>query len=294
MPRKPRLNVPGGLYHLILRGNARQAIFFDEEDRLRWESYLDEGLQRYKHRIHAYCWMTNHVHIAIQSHVEPLDRFMSFVASQYARSTNKKMRRSGHLFERRYFAILVQADSYLQELIRYIHLNPLRAAMVDDLQHYAWSSHPAYLGGPRPEWLYLDWVLSMFGNTEHHARRRYRNFMRHAQPETMAQLFREGAADDRRVLGDDGFRAAAIGKPDTSPRFRTLDELVRSICNKYGVTEAELAHKSRTRKHARIRADIGLLALEHGITSVTQVAHRFGRSQSALSRTMSQLHKENQ
>ena len=133
MPRKPRLHVPGGLYHVILRGNDRQNIFFDTEDRRRWESLIEEGLRRYKHRIHAYCWMTNHVHMAIQCHDVPLSGFMSLVASRYARSTNKKVNRTGHLFERRHRAILVQADSYLKELVRYIHFNPVRSGLVDDM-----------------------------------------------------------------------------------------------------------------------------------------------------------------
>jgi REP element-mobilizing transposase RayT len=147
--------VPGGLYHVILRGNGRQTIFFDADDRRRWESLIEEGVSRYAHRIHAYCWMTNHVHLAIQCHDIPLSKFMGFVASRYARSTNKKINRSGHLFERRHRAILVQADSYLKELIRYIHQNPLRAGMVDDLTDYQWSSHLAYLQGKQPNWLTL-------------------------------------------------------------------------------------------------------------------------------------------
>jgi REP element-mobilizing transposase RayT len=147
--------VPGGLYHVILRGNGRQTIFFDADDRQRWESLIEEGVSRYAHRIHAYCWMTNHVHLAIQCHDIPLAKLMGFVASQYARSTNKKINRSGHLFERRHRAILVQADSYLKELIRYIHQNPLRAGMVDDLTDYQWSSHLAYLQGKQPNWLTL-------------------------------------------------------------------------------------------------------------------------------------------
>ena len=155
MPRKPRLHVPGGIYHVILRGNGCQTNFYDADDRQRWESYIQSGVQRYQHRVHAYCWMTNHVHLAVQANVNPLSQFMAFVASQYARSTNRKMGRSGHLFERRYRAILVQSDSYLMELVRYIHLNPLRAGMIKDLTDYAWSSHAAYQGAACPDWLTL-------------------------------------------------------------------------------------------------------------------------------------------
>jgi putative transposase len=93
---------------------------------------VDDGLRRYGHRLHAYCWMTNHVHLAIQAGVDSLSRFMNFTASGYARATNRKLGRCGHLFERRYRAILVQEDSYLKELVRYIHCNPVRAGIVDE------------------------------------------------------------------------------------------------------------------------------------------------------------------
>ena len=131
MPRRPRLHLHGGFYHVILRGNGRQAVFFDAEDHEQWQLILYQGLTRYRHRLHAYCWMTNHVHMAIQAGAEPLDGFMGFVASRYARILNRKTGRPGHLFERRYRAILVQQDTYLKELLRYIHLNPVRARMVE-------------------------------------------------------------------------------------------------------------------------------------------------------------------
>ena len=88
MPRKPRIHVPGGFYHIILRGNARQDIYFNSADRIIWQALIEEGLGRYEHRMHAYCWMTNHVHMAIQAGAEPLARFMTYLASNYARRIN--------------------------------------------------------------------------------------------------------------------------------------------------------------------------------------------------------------
>ena len=127
MPRKPRLHVPGGLYHVILRGNDRQAIYFSRADRRRWMRLLGEGIDRYRCRVHAYCWMTNHVHMAVQVSDVPLHRLMHWLAMTYSRQTNQRLGRTGHLFERRYRSKLVDADSYLLELVRYIHLNPVKA-----------------------------------------------------------------------------------------------------------------------------------------------------------------------
>lgn len=291
MPRKPRLHVPGGLYHVILRGNGRRAIFFDESDRLRWETLISAGVCRYEHRVHAYCWMTNHVHMAIQCRTIPLSRFMGFVASQYARSTNKKMNRSGHLFERRYRAILVQEDSYLKELVRYIHQNPLRAGIVEDLLDYPWISHSAYLSGNPPKWLTVDWVLSVFGETVADARRRYADFMRSDAQVSVWRELRDGMDNDSRVLGDDRFLASLCPTVTQSASTRSLSEFVQDACEKYGVTKAELASASRERKYSRIRAEIGLAALEAGVTTIAELARCFNRSQSGLSRSISRLRK---
>ncbi len=289
MPRRRRLHVPGGLYHVILRGNDRQIIFFDADDRYRWESLLEEGVSRYLHRIHAYCWMTNHVHLAIQCSDAPLWKFMAFVASQYARSTNRKINRSGHLFERRYRAIPVQADSYLQELVRYIHQNPLRAGLVDDIADYRWSSHLAYVHGNQPNWLTLNWVLSMFGNTVADARPRYARFMQVACPKVTRQRLREGAEDDNRILADDGFLEALGSKPKQPPVHGNLKQLTLEICRKYEISEAMLTSASRDRKCSRIRAEIGLIAIESGIATNAEIARFFNRCQSGMSRAINGL-----
>ena len=291
MPRKPRLNVPGGLYHAILRGNGRDSIFFDTDDRQRWESLISDGIKRYHHRIHAYCWMNNHVHLAIQCREVPLSKFMSFVASQYAKSTNKKLGRSGHLFERRHRAILVQADAYLKELVRYIHCNPLRAGMVESLTEYQWSSHPAYMTGAKPPWLTLDWVLSAFGDSVVDARQKYARFMQADSQRPIWGGLRYGTKGDHRVLGDDGYMASL--SPDIiQPVLRiTLKDLTREFCRKFGVTEESLMSSSRERKYSRIRAEIGLTAIDRGIASNAEIARYFNRSHAGLSRAIERLRK---
>jgi len=289
MPRRPRLNVPGGLYHVILRGNGGQKIFYDDSDHFRWESYVQDGLRRYRHRIHGYCWMTNHVHLALQSHTLPLSQFMSLVASRYAKSTNKKLDRSGHLFERRHRAILVQTDNYLKELIRYIHNNPVRAGIARDPVHYAWSSHEAYLGGARPDWLTLGWVLSHFGETEKQASAGYRHFMQQDQSDVVVDLLRTGLKNDDRVIGDDGFLDRLSKEQSEISIPQTLDDLVRQVCLKHQVSETEMVSGSRQHRYSRIQAEVAILSLDNGIASVTEVARRFGRSQPSLSRAASRL-----
>jgi REP element-mobilizing transposase RayT len=274
---------------VILRGNSRQAIFFDDDDRHRWESMLAEGLLRYGHRVHAYCWMTNHIHMALQCRTEPAANLMRFVASKYARSTNRKMNRSGHLFERRHSLILVQADSYLKSLVRYIHQNPLRAGMVHDLAAYRWSSHLAYLGHPRPSWLTVDWVLSAFGESAAIAHRRYGDFIQQRADETTLQLFRARASPDGRMLGSDAFIQAVAKECCKLPSPQSLDEIIASTCATYRITEQELASKSRARRNARIRAEIVSAAIETNAATLAALARRFNRSESVLCRSLSRL-----
>lgn len=204
------------------------------------------------------------------------------------------MTRSGHLFERRHRAILVQTDNYLIELIRYIHYNPVRAGIVRDPVDYAWSSHEAYLGGAPPDWLTTGWVLSHFGGTEKRALHSYRRFMKQDQSEAVISLLRAGSEDDSRVLGDNGFMDCLSKEPSNSAVSPTLDELIRQVCLKYQVLESEMASGSRSHHHSRIQAEIAILSLDNGIASVTEIARRFGRSQSSLSRAASRLRSSGQ
>lgn len=203
MPRKPRIHLPGGIYHVILRGNSRQPVFFADLDRRRWMRLLATGIDRYRCRIHAFCWMTNHVHMVVQVSDRPLGLLVGWVASQYARATNIRLNRSGHLFERRYRGKLVDVDSYLLQLIRYIHRNPVAARMVDIPERYPWSSHRAYLGFHRPALLTTDWMLSLFGKNRGQAIAAYRDFM--AEEDQPPMTLFAGNADDARLTSDDGF-----------------------------------------------------------------------------------------
>ena len=162
MPRKPRLHYPGACYHVILRGNSGQDIFIDKKDRSKFLFLLQEGIEKFKHRIHAYCLMTNHIHLAVQVGDIPLSRIIQNVSFRYTRYFNRRKNQVGHLFQGRYKAILIDVDSYLLKLVRYIHNNPVRAGMVKSPGQYSWSSHGAYLGRASIPWLITDWILSQF------------------------------------------------------------------------------------------------------------------------------------
>lgn len=297
MPRKPRLFVAGGFYHVVLRGNGRADIFFEHSDREAWQSLLQKGLERYGHCVHAYCWMTNHVHLLLQAGDLPLSKFLGTLAGTYAKLINGRVGRGGHLFERRYRASLVQQDSYLLEVVRYIHLNPVRALMAESPDRYPWSSHHAYAGGPQPRWLTTRYILDCFGPKAARAREAYLRYIKvDARPnstDAVGQLSRMEPSDEQ-LIGDDDWKRQVLTEHTTVCEARSLDELVGDVCQRYGINESQLRSSSRQRAYSAVRAEIALVAIEEGIATLTQVARRFGRAHSGLSRAVNRLRDERQ
>ncbi len=283
MARKPRLHVPGGFYHVILRGNGGQDIFFDDEDRSHIYLLIEQGVERYGHRIHAFCCMTNHIHFVIQVAEVPLSRIMQNMSFRYTRWVNKKQRRVGHLFQGRYQAILVDPDSYLMELVRYIHLNPVRAHLVRRPEQYRWSGHRAYLGLETVSWLESDWVLSLFAKRLSTCIRRYEAFVLAGKGERHRRDFHHGA-EDARVLADDHFLEQILGTPVRKPPQIALRDVVILVSEDYGIDPADLQGPSRGRMHSEARAVVGWLYRKLGVGSVKEVAEHFHRDASTLTR----------
>ncbi len=289
MPRKPRLHVPGGIYHVILRGNNRQPLFFSASDRLDFESLVEGGVARYACRVHAYCWMTNHVHLAVQAGRQPVGGFVQWVAGQYARRLNRRKSRCGHVFEKRHRALLVGGESYLLELIRYIHRNPVEARMVEKAGAYRWSSHAGYVGGDTRDWLTTHWVLSLFASRLSEARRLFDEFVHDDDAEARScNGFDRGGNVDDRVVGDDRFLEQVMERAvQPAPlSLRSLDDVVASVCEAHGIREVELIDRTRTRRYAKIRAEIAKKAIEMGVATLSQVARRFGRSDAVICRSV--------
>jgi REP element-mobilizing transposase RayT len=292
MPRAPRIHVEGGYYHVILRGNHREDIFFCPSDRDRFEELVAEVIERFRMRVHAYCWMTNHVHLLMQVSEAPLGRAMMRIASRYARATQKTRPTTGHLFERRYRAILIDADSYLLELIRYIHLNPVRARMVSDPDRYLWSSHHNYLGLRTSTWITTDVALSLFHKQENQARSAYQRFILGGigQRSSKMKELATGRADEPRVLGDDQFMNNL--KLHWRPRARvTMASLIESVCREFQVDTNEILRPCRSRRAAMIRSVIAHRAIHLRIGALSDAARHFNRSASTLCGTLEHYRK---
>ncbi len=287
MARRPRLHVPGGFYHVTLRGNHRQPIFFAEADRELLGVVVAETVERLAARIHAYCWMTNHLHLLVQVADAPLGRLMLRIASQYARRVQASLATTGHLFERRYHSVLVDADCYLLTLIRYIHRNPVRAGMVADPADYPWSSHRAYLGNNRPAWLTTGMALHLLGGDAGEAVLRYRAFMSTPADCRWGEGVLKVNADQPDILGGDEF-LARVGTDTWRPRSReSLEDLMRECAERFRIPLDALSSPSRMHHLARARAWLAHRAVAQGVSSVSALARRLGRSEAALRQVMS-------
>ena len=251
MPRPLRQFRPQGIYHVYARGNGRDPLFFEDGHRRRFLALMGEHLPAWRVQIVAWCLMTNHFHLAVILDELPLGTPMQRLLSVYAREVNYQRGRSGHLFERRYHADGVTGPGHLRSLIRYIHLNPVRARMCAEPQDYPWSSHRAYLGDPAPAWLSVDLGLSVFGGLPTQARREYQRFIVSCEIDTLE-------FDPGRALGTHG--SAGPGHADTqtvvdssAEAERTATELqatIRAVANAHRLSVDEVLHGHSRRASA--------------------------------------------
>ena len=178
MSRPLRLELAGGLYHVTSRGDRREDIYSDDTDRVAWLDVLSQCCERFNWAIHAWCQMSNHYHVVMETPEANLSAGMRQLNGVYTQKVNRRHHRVGHVFQGRFKGILVERDSYLLELARYVVLNPVRAGIVKQVRQWKWSSYLAMVGkAPRPEWLHTDWVLGQFGTSRARQIARYIEFV---------------------------------------------------------------------------------------------------------------------
>jgi REP element-mobilizing transposase RayT len=179
MTRPLRIELAGGLYHVTSRGDRREAIYFCDEDRLKWLELLGEVCKQFNWRAHAWCQMSNHYHLVVETPEPNLAQGMRQLNGVYTQYINRKHQRVGHVFQGRYKAVIVERDAYLLELARYVVLNPVRAGMVSLPGEWAWSSWAVMMGqAPAPEWFESSWLLQQFSSDSQRARKAYEDFVR--------------------------------------------------------------------------------------------------------------------
>lgn len=178
MARPLRIEYPGALYHITSRGNAGQKIFRSDKDRSVFQQLLGTVIERFHWLCHAWCFMDNHYHLVIETPEGNLSRGMRQLNGIYTQKYNGKYHKTGHIFQGRFKAILVDKDSYLLELCRYVALNPVRAHMIEKPEDFRWSSYRSTAGFDKaPPFLVVDWLLAQFSSNRKRAESLYREFV---------------------------------------------------------------------------------------------------------------------
>ena len=289
MARKARVEVEGGLYHLITRGNDRQDIFHSQDDYLKFLSLLLTQKERSAFYLYAYCLMTNHVHLLLERQSDTVGAIMQRLLTGYSQYYNRRYRRVGHVFQGRHKAILCQSGGYLTKLVRYIHLNPVRAKMVAAAEDYPYSSHRAYLGIEPAGIVDVDPVLRHFGNRKEIARNYFADYVGTVLPDDdVAYSTAEGD-----ILGSDEFVDEAIhrlGVVEKPPRRKAKDEpaldaesLVSAVEEVFGMSRKDLFGSGKNTRVIMAKEVLIITGREAG-ARIAELANITGLDSSNVSR----------
>jgi len=284
MARRPRIYFPGALYHVIARGNQKQDIFLDENDFRTYLSYLSEYKSECAFYLYAYALMKNHLHLLVEVTEVSLSKIMQVLQFRYTRHFNKRYRKVGHLFQGRYKAILCDKDQYLLELTRYIHLNPVRAGIVQAPEKYPWTGHLSYLGKGRYPLVDSALVLSQLGRSRLQARRRYQQFVLEGVSEVHQEKYYK--VKDQRYLGGDEFVEKVESlKRGSEPVFWeiAIEEIAREVIYRMKVPADRLYSMTRDRLGAYGRELVAYLARKLVGLRVKEIAQYFRREPMTVS-----------
>jgi putative transposase len=323
MPRQARLDVPGALHHIIVRGINKTDIFKDDQDRGLFLERLGCQVGEGESAIYAWVLMTNHVHLLFRSGKDGISGVMRKLLTWYAQYFNRRHKRTGHLFENRYKSILCDEDNYLLALVRYIHLNPLRAGIVktiDELDRYNWSGHRTIIGKAKHTWMDTDSVLTQFGRVRRKAVNEYRRFVRDGFGQgTVKELTggglirsqggwsqvlgmrRRGQKEDfdERILGGGEFVNQILKETEERQlrqlkhkrSGRTLQKIIEEECRKISINSLELGGGSKRREVSSTRATIAKRGRDELGLSAAAIARHVGVSTSAITKAIERLEK---
>ncbi len=292
MTRQLRIQYPCAYYHVTSRGNERKDIFKKKGDREQFLEYLKSAYLRYGAVIHAFCLMNNHYHLLLETPKGNLSQIMLHINGAYTNYFNIKHKRRGHLYQGRYKAIVIEADSYAGELSRYIHLNPVRAGMVNMPEKYLWSSYQYYIGKKKkPDWLSIDFILGYFEHASMPTAKNYASFV-------LARLFEKtGSPLEKTVastmLGSDSFIEKIIeehlGHKKKARDLPALSELKRieKIDLIYEEAKVHLGDSNRVSRNAAL-----FISHKYSGKTLKDIGEYFGICESAVSLASSRFNQK--
>jgi len=259
MARPVRIEYEGAFYHVTSRGNERKKIFFTERDYEKMKDYLKEAQNRYGYLLHSYIFMTNHYHLVIETPHSNLHEIMHYINSSYTTYINRKRARAGHLFQGRYKAILVDKDTYLLELSRYLHLNPVRAKIVSKPEEYPHSSYRSYIRKEKEEIVHRDLILEMISQHRKEGQKAYKEYVERAIGEEDESPFKNVYAGV--ILGSRTFIKQTLGRltgellekehishKKALKTMHTSDTIIDTLCTHGKITSEAVFQNS---KHGR-------------------------------------------
>lgn len=318
MPRQARLDAPGTLHHVIVRGIERGKIVADRQDRTAFVARMGDLAAATQTSIYAWALLPNHAHLLLRSGPQGLPKFMRRLLTGYAIRYNRRHRRAGHLFQNRYKSIVCEEDPYFRELVRYLHLNPVRAKLVTDLaqlDQYPWCGHAVVLGRANHGWQDRKYVLTWFGRDERTAIPAYRKYMMEGlsqgrRPELVGGgLVRslggwaevrgmrrrtERTLSDERILGSGDFVEQMMQAADDRLRDERLREqrlreaatVIRNICQHENINPEELRTGSQRRRVSKVRAQIAVELVTGLGLPLADVARQVGVATSGISKVL--------
>jgi putative transposase len=326
MPRQARLDIAGALHHIMVRGINKSNIFEDDQDKTQFLERLGQIIIEGKCRVYAWVLMSNHAHILFKSGKDGISAVMRKLLTWYAVYFNRRHRRTGHLFENRYKSILCDEENYLLALVRYIHLNPIRAGIIktiEDLDEYPWSGHGGVVCKTTHSWMDTETVLSQFGNTKRKAISEYRRFVQEdigigqnaaltggglirsqgGWSQVLA-MRRKGLKEeaDERILGSGDFVNAVL-KEAEEKELRQLKlrqsglniaEIIRQECKKREISPEELKRGSKRRRVSEARTAIARRSTEDIGLSGAEIARHLGVNTSSINRAIARVESINQ
>lgn len=270
----------------MLRGNDGKDIFFSDHDRDAMLFLLQDGIKRFEHRIHAFCFMSNHIHLLVQVDEISLSKIMQNLTFRYSQKINRKYQKVGHVFQGRFKAILIQESTYFTRLLRYIHMNPVRANITSIPENYRWSSHNAYLNFEEMGWLTIDYGLSKFGTTREDAVFHFSSYMRKAvslqEINELKRNFKDG-----QILGNDEFIKSIKDRNliiRDSPLSLTI--ILKAACEILDIQEALLVSPSQSKRAVFARGVVAVIAMVTKKISNIQIAELMNRDGSSISRML--------
>ncbi|OGS19119.1 MAG: hypothetical protein A2219_02075 [Elusimicrobia bacterium RIFOXYA2_FULL_50_26] len=318
MPRHGRIEIPGGVYHIIVRGIERRTLFKDKADYQKFLNILEKGLKSFKHQCLAWVLMPNHVHLLLRQGDAPLSKMMRGILTGYALYFNHKYKRSGYVYQNRYKSIMCQEDVYFLELVRYIHLNPVRAGIVmaiEGLDSYPWTGHSVLAGKFKRSWQSTEEVLKLFGPDTGAAWKKYRAFMidgwNMGKNRTLTgggivrsaggwrKLMQLKASDERwqgdeRILGDGSFVEDALRAADAKMTQRariqqegwTLETLADHVCKLVSICRNDIKRRGRNGSITKGRELFCFWAKEELMIDGQAIANYLNMSKMAVSKNV--------